>query len=82
PLDQEVVISADAWRRGGAPSRTSSMYVAVNSRVKVQDLIRGAIIQSGNDASIALAEAISGTEANFVTLMNKRARDLGLLRSV
>lgn len=82
PLDQEVVISADAWRRGGAPSRTSSMYVSVNSRVKVQDLIRGAIIQSGNDASIALAEAISGTEANFVTLMNKRARDLGLLRSV
>jgi len=58
------------------------MYVAVNSRVKVQDLIRGAIIQSGNDASIALAEAISGTEANFVTLMNKRARDLGLIRSV
>lgn len=82
PLDQEVVISTDAWRRGGAPSRTSSMYVAVNSRVKVQDLIRGAIIQSGNDASIALAEAISGTEANFVTLMNKRARDLGLTRSV
>lgn len=81
-LDQEVVISTDAWRRGGAPSRTSSMYVAVNSRVKVQDLIRGAIIQSGNDASIALAEAISGTEANFVTLMNKRARDLGLIRSV
>ncbi|WP_246088498.1 D-alanyl-D-alanine carboxypeptidase family protein [Phreatobacter stygius] len=82
PLDQEVVISTDAWRRGGAPSRTSSMYVAVNSRVRVQDLLRGAIIQSGNDASIALAEAISGTEANFVVLMNKRARDLGLVRSV
>ena len=80
--DQEVVISTDAWRRGGAPSRTSSMYVAVNSRVKVQDLIRGAIIQSGNDASIALAEAISGTEANFVQLMNKRARELGLVHSV
>ncbi|WP_252511145.1 D-alanyl-D-alanine carboxypeptidase family protein [Phreatobacter aquaticus] len=80
--DQEVVISQDAWRRGGAPSRTSSMYVAVNSRVKVQDLIRGAIIQSGNDASIALAEAISGTEANFVPLLTRRARDLGLTRSV
>jgi D-alanyl-D-alanine carboxypeptidase (penicillin-binding protein 5/6) len=80
--DQEIVISQDAWRRGGAPSRTSSMYVAVNSRVKVQDLIRGAIIQSGNDASIALAEAISGTEANFVPLMTSRARDLGLTRSV
>ena len=59
--EQEVVISEDAWRRGGAPSRTSSMYAAVNSRVKVQDLMRGAIIQSGNDASIALAEAVSGT---------------------
>jgi serine-type D-Ala-D-Ala carboxypeptidase (penicillin-binding protein 5/6) len=80
-MDQEIVISTDAWRRGGAPSRTSSMYVAVNSRVKVQDLIRGAVVQSGNDASIALAEAISGTEANFVLLMNKRARELGLVRS-
>lgn len=80
--DQEIVISQDAWRRGGAPSRTSSMYAAVNSRVKVQDLLRGAIIQSGNDASIALAEAISGTEANFIPLMNARARALGLTRSV
>ena len=82
PPDQEIVISQDAWRRGGAPSRTSSMYAAVNSRVKVQDLLRGAIIQSGNDASIALAEAISGTEANFVPVMNERARALGLTRSV
>ena len=80
--DQEIVISQDAWRRGGAPSRTSSMYAAVNSRVKVQDLLRGAIIQSGNDASIALAEAISGTEANFVPVMNARARALGLTLSV
>lgn len=80
--DQEIVISQDAWRRGGAPSRTSSMYAAVNSRVKVQDLLRGAIIQSGNDASIALAEAISGTEANFVPVMNERSRALGLTRSV
>lgn len=80
--DQEIVISQDAWRRGGAPSRTSSMYAAVNSRVKVQDLLRGAIIQSGNDASIALAEAISGTEANFVPVMNTRARALGLTLSV
>ncbi|MGQ3354727.1 MAG: D-alanyl-D-alanine carboxypeptidase family protein [Phreatobacter sp.] len=80
--DQEIVISEDAWRRGGAPSRTSSMYAAVNSRVKVQDLMRGAIIQSGNDASIALAESVSGTEANFIPVMNTRARAIGLTRSV
>lgn len=81
-LDQEIVISQDAWRRGGAPSRTSSMYAAVNSRVKVQDLLRGAIIQSGNDAAIALAEAVSGTEANFIDVMNRRAQALGLRQSV
>jgi D-alanyl-D-alanine carboxypeptidase (penicillin-binding protein 5/6) len=80
--DQEVVISEDAWRRGGAPSRTSSMYAAVNSRVKVQDLMRGTIIQSGNDAAIALAEAVSGTEANFLPVMATRARAIGLSRSV
>lgn len=80
--DQEIVISQDAWRRGGAPSRTSSMYAAVNSRVKVQDLLRGAIIQSGNDATIALGEAVSGTEANFIPVMNTRARAIGLTRSV
>ncbi|MEI8143895.1 MAG: D-alanyl-D-alanine carboxypeptidase family protein [Alphaproteobacteria bacterium] len=81
-LDQEIVVSQDAWRRGGAPSRTSSMYAAVNSRIKVSDLIKGAAIVSGNDASIALAEGISGSEANFVELMNRRARELGLTRSV
>lgn len=81
-LDQEIVISQDAWRRGGAPSRTSSMYAAVNSRVKLQDLLRGAIVQSGNDAAIALAEAVSGTEANFVDAMNRRAQALGLRHSV
>lgn len=81
-LDQEIVISQDAWRRGGAPSRTSSMYAAVNSRVKLQDLLRGAIVQSGNDAAIALAEAVSGTEANFVDVMNRRAQALGLRHSV
>ena len=80
--EQEIVISEDAWRRGGAPSRTSSMYAAVNSRVKVQDLMRGAIIQSGNDASIALAEAVSGTEPNFIPVMNTRARAIGLTQSV
>lgn len=80
--DQEIVISQDAWRRGGAPSRSSSMYAAVNSRVSVQNLIRGGVIVSGNDATIALAEAISGTERNFIEVMTRRARAIGLTRSV
>lgn len=80
--EQEIVISQDAWRRGGAPARGSTMYAAVNSRIRVQDLIRGTAVVSGNDSSIALAEAISGTEANFIPLMQRRARELGLTRSV
>lgn len=79
--DQEVVISQEAWRRGGAPSRTSSMFVVPNSRVKVMDLVRGVAIQSGNDATIALAEAVAGSEGAFSGLMNKKVRDLGLPRS-
>jgi serine-type D-Ala-D-Ala carboxypeptidase (penicillin-binding protein 5/6) len=80
-LDDEFIISEDAWRRGGAPSHTSSMFAEIHSRVKVEDLIRGMIIQSANDACIALAEGISGTETSFAETMNKRARELGLLTS-
>src|ERR1700731_1300915 len=53
-LEDEVFISENAWRKGGAPSHGSTMYAAINSRVKVSDLIQGVIIQSGNDACIAL----------------------------
>jgi D-alanyl-D-alanine carboxypeptidase (penicillin-binding protein 5/6) len=77
-LDDEFPISEDAWRRGGAPSHTSSMFAELHSRVKVEDLIRGMIIQSANDACLALAEGISGNEATFVQKMNKRAQELGL----
>lgn len=80
-LDDEITISESAWRRGGAPSGGSTMYAALNSRVKVHDLIRGMVIQSGNDACIALAEAMAGSEANFATMMTKRARELGLTKS-
>lgn len=81
-LDDEITISEHAWRHGGAPSGGSSMFAVLNSQVKVDDLIRGVIVQSGNDACIALAEAISGNELAFATLMTQRARELGLTKSV
>ncbi len=80
-LDEEIIISEDAWRRGGAPSRTSSMFAPIHSRARVQDLLMGAIVQSANDACIALAQGISGNETAFAIAMNKRARELGLTNS-
>src|SRR5688572_19741152 len=79
-LTDEYVISENAWRKGGAPSGGSTMYAPIHSRVKVEDLLQGAIIQSGNDACIALAEGIAGNEANFSRMMNERARELGLVK--
>ncbi len=79
--DQEFIISENAWRRGGAPSHGSTMYAAIHSRVKVIDLLKGAIIQSGNDSCIALAEGMAGNENAFAELMIKRARELGLTKS-
>jgi serine-type D-Ala-D-Ala carboxypeptidase (penicillin-binding protein 5/6) len=80
-LDDEYIVSEDAWRRGGAPSHTSSMFAPIHSRVRVEDLIQGAIVVSGNDACIALAEGIAGNEPAFVEMMNRRARELGLTKS-
>src|SRR5215475_7204520 len=80
-LDDEFPISEDAWRRGGAPSHTSSMFAELHSRVKVEDLIRGMIIQSANDACLALAEGISGNELAFAQALNKRAQEIGLTKS-
>lgn len=77
-LDETFVISENAWRRGGAPSGGSSMFAPLNSHVRIEDLLRGLIIQSGNDAAIALAEGLAGSEETFAALMTKRARDLGL----
>ncbi len=79
--DQLLPVSEYAWRKGGAPSGGSTMYAELNSRVPVMDLLRGAIIQSANDGCIALAEGIAGTEQGFVSLMNKRAKELGLTNS-
>jgi D-alanyl-D-alanine carboxypeptidase (penicillin-binding protein 5/6) len=81
PTD-EYRISENAWRKGGAPSGTSTMFAAINSKVSVDDLLHGALIQSGNDACIALAEGMAGNEHIFATdFMTKRARELGLTRS-
>jgi D-alanyl-D-alanine carboxypeptidase (penicillin-binding protein 5/6) len=79
--EDEMTISENAWRRGGAPSGGSAMFAALNSRVSVRDLMYGVMIQSGNDACIALAEGIAGSELAFADMMNKRARELGLTQS-
>ena len=81
-LTDEYRISENAWRKGGAPSGGSTMFAAINSKVAVNDLLQGAIIQSGNDACIALAEGIAGNESAFARMMNDRARELGLTKSV
>ena len=81
-LSDEYRISENAWRRGGAPAGGSTMFAALNSKVSVDDLLHGAIIQSGNDSCIALAEGMAGNERIFATdIMTKRARELGLTQS-
>ena len=72
-LDAQFRVSEKAWRMGG-----SKMFVELNSRVSVSDLLRGVIVQSGNDACIVLAEGIAGSEAQFAELMNTTAKKLGL----
>jgi len=81
-LDDQYVISVNAWRKGGAPSGGSTMYAALHSKVKVEDLLKGIVIQSANDGCIALAEGIAGNETEFVRMMNDRAREIGLTKSV
>ncbi|MDX2159608.1 MAG: D-alanyl-D-alanine carboxypeptidase family protein [Hyphomicrobiaceae bacterium] len=77
-LDDEVKISVNAWRRGGAPSRTSAMFIPVNTKEKLETLLQGIVVQSANDAAIAVAEAIAGNEDNFARLMVDEARRIGL----
>ncbi len=75
-LDDEVTISEKAWKTGG-----SKMFIEVGKKVKVEDLLKGMIIQSGNDASVALAEHIAGSEAVFASVMNTQAQKLGMLNT-
>ncbi|MBW8271319.1 D-alanyl-D-alanine carboxypeptidase [Caldovatus sp. SYSU G05006] len=72
-LDQELPVSERAWRMGG-----SKMFVQVGASVKVEDLVRGVVVQSGNDACVVFAEAISGSEQQFADLMNEYGRRMGL----
>jgi D-alanyl-D-alanine carboxypeptidase (penicillin-binding protein 5/6) len=76
--DDEYIISENAWRKGGAPSHGSTMFAAIHSRVKVSDLIQGIIVDSANDACIAVAEALAGNEASFGQMLTRRARAIGL----
>jgi len=80
-LDDEYIISENAWRKGGAPSHGSTMFAAIHSRIKVSDLIQGIIVDSANDACIAVAEALAGNETAFGEMLTKRAREIGLERS-
>jgi serine-type D-Ala-D-Ala carboxypeptidase (penicillin-binding protein 5/6) len=72
-LDDELPVSESAWRTGG-----SKMFVPLGEHVKIGDLIRGMIIQSGNDACVVLAEGLAGSEQAFVDLMNQKAKEIGL----
>jgi len=80
-LDDLFTVSQNAWLTGGAKAHGSTMFLAIKSQVRVEDLLRGMIIQSGNDAAIVLAEGIAGTEDNFALAMNARAVELGMAHS-
>ncbi len=80
-LTDEYRVSEHAWRTGGAPSHGSTMFAAIHSKVPVDALLHGMIIQSANDACIILAEAIAGNESEFAVQLTKRARAIGLKKS-
>ncbi len=77
-MDDQVFISENAWRSGGAGTEGSTSFLALNSKVALKDLFYGMVIQSGNDAAIALAEHIAGSEQTFAELMNQYAAKLGM----
>ena len=75
-LDDETVVSENAWRL--SQKGFSSMFIMINDTVTIEELLRGIIVVSGNDACVALAEAIAGSEENFAEIMNEKAKELGL----
>ena len=80
-LEDNFSVSENAWQKGGAATGGSTMFLKIGDEVKVEDLIRGIIIQSGNDACIVAAENIAGTEEEFVAMMNEKAAEIGLNNS-
>jgi len=81
-MDDTFFVSEHAWRTGGAPSGTSTMFAALKSSIRLEDLIQGVIVQSANDGCIIIAEGMAGSEENFAQLMTERARQIGLTKSV
>jgi serine-type D-Ala-D-Ala carboxypeptidase (penicillin-binding protein 5/6) len=80
-LETEFPVSLYAWKTGGAPSRTQSMFIPLNQTAKVSDLVQGIAVQNANDACIAVAEGLAGTEDAFAQTMTEEARALGLEKS-
>ncbi|MGY9042247.1 MAG: D-alanyl-D-alanine carboxypeptidase family protein, partial [Alphaproteobacteria bacterium] len=80
-MSDEFLISENAWRKGGALSDSSTMFAEVSSYISIENLIRGIVIHSGNDACIAIAEGLSGSEELFSIEMNFLAQELGMINS-
>lgn len=81
-LDDEFLVSENAWRTGGAQSGGSTMFAELNSAISLENLIKGVIVQSANDGCIVIAEGMAGSEASFSRLMNDRAEKIGMTDSV
>ncbi|MEP1930392.1 MAG: D-alanyl-D-alanine carboxypeptidase family protein [Roseibium sp.] len=80
-IDQLCKVSEHAWRTGGAPSRTSTMFAAIKSEISVEDLLKGLLVHNANDAAIVLAECLDGTEDKFAIRMTKLAHQMGMPNS-
>ncbi|TPJ34790.1 D-alanyl-D-alanine carboxypeptidase [Mesorhizobium sp. B2-5-13] len=80
-LDDTFVVSENAWRKGGAPSGTSTMFAKLKSAIRIEDLIQGVTVQAANDGCIVIAEGMAGSEDNFAAEMTERARQIGLKTS-
>ncbi len=81
-LEEKFFVSENAWRKGGAKSGSSTMFAKKDSSIALKDLLQGITVQSANDACIVIAEGMSGSEAEFARAMTRRAREIGLEKSI